>query len=85
MNRSIHLLAAAAIALASCIGAQAATITVNNVTDTVADDGVCTLREAIIAANTNTASGASSGECVNGTSGFDFIEFITIWYFPQCR
>ncbi|MBL36818.1 MAG: hypothetical protein CMP07_00240 [Xanthomonadales bacterium] len=75
MNRSIHLLAAAAIALASCIGAQAATITVNNVTDTVADDGVCTLREAIIAANTNTASGASSGECVNGTSGFDFIEF----------
>lgn len=75
MNRSIHLLVAAAIALAGCIGAQAATITVNNVTDTVADDGVCTLREAIIAANTNTASGASPGECVNGTSGFDFIEF----------
>ena len=38
--------------------AYAATITVNSLDDTVANDGQCTLREAIIAANTDTASGA---------------------------
>ena len=44
----------------------AATITVNSTADTVANDGVCTLREAIIAANTNTPSGAMAGECAAG-------------------
>jgi CSLREA domain-containing protein len=37
--------------------AQAATITVNSLADTTADDGQCTLREAITAANTDNASG----------------------------
>jgi len=46
--------------------AQAATIIVNSTADTVANDGVCTLREAIIAANTNTVSGAAAGECAAG-------------------
>src|SRR5207244_1917089 len=41
-------------------------ITVNSTADAAADDGACTLREAIIAANTNTASGAMAGECVAG-------------------
>lgn len=50
-------------------------ITVNSLEDDVADDGGCTLREAIIAANTNTSSGASSGECPAGTSGLDTIDF----------
>ena len=39
--------------------ADAATLSVNSLADTTADDGVCTLREAITAANTNTASGAT--------------------------
>ncbi len=47
----------------------AATITVNSLADSTLNDGVCTLREAIIAANTETASGAAVGECVRGTGG----------------
>ena len=43
-----------------------ATIDVNTTSDTIADDGFCSLREAVIAANTNTASGASVGECAAG-------------------
>jgi CSLREA domain-containing protein len=46
--------------------AGAATITVNGTADTTANDGVCTLREAIIAANTNTPSGTMAGECAAG-------------------
>lgn len=42
--------------------ASAATITVNNAGNAVANDGVCTLHEAITAANTNTASGGMAGE-----------------------
>ncbi|MCB8989149.1 MAG: CSLREA domain-containing protein [Ardenticatenaceae bacterium] len=49
-----------------------ATITVNSTLDVVADDGVCTLREAITAANTDTASGALAGECAAG-NGADVI------------
>ncbi len=54
--------------------AAAAGIIVNSAADTVADDGVCTLREAITAANTDTASGATTGECAAG-SGADTITF----------
>ena len=47
----------------SLLGGQqvfaAATITVNSNLDTVADDGACTLREAITSANSDTASGVS--------------------------
>ncbi|MEZ4519227.1 MAG: CSLREA domain-containing protein [Chloroflexota bacterium] len=46
---------------------HAAGIVVNSDADTVADDGVCTLREAITAANTDTASGAMTGECAAGS------------------
>jgi len=52
----------------------AASITVNVLGDTTADDGFCTLREAIIAANTDIASGGTIGECVAG-SGSDVITF----------
>ena len=41
-------------------------IVVNSAGDTTADDGACTLREAVTAANTDTASGASAGECGKG-------------------
>ena len=53
--------------------AHAATITVNSTTDAIADNGECTLREAIIAANTDTASGVAAGECGAG-AGADIIE-----------
>jgi len=45
------------------------TITVNSTLD-VADGGggFCTLREAIVAANTDTASGVTGGECGAGSS-----------------
>ena len=45
------------------------TITVNSLSDAAnGNDGLCTLREAITAANTNTASGAVAGECAAGSS-----------------
>jgi CSLREA domain-containing protein len=55
-------------------GASAATITVNSTADTAANTGTCTLREAIVAANTDTASGGAAGECAAG-SGTDTIGF----------
>ena len=63
------LVATAAALIASAPAASAATITVNDAGDTTADDGVCTLREAITAANTNAASGATPGECAAGEDG----------------
>ncbi len=48
-----------------------ATITVTGTGDTIADDGVVTLREAITAANTN----AASGDAPAGTTGLDTIDF----------
>lgn len=47
----------------------AATITVTSTQDALANNGVCTLREAIIAANTNAPSGGTPGECPSGSSG----------------
>ncbi len=55
--------------IATAASANAATITVNDGGDTTADDGACTLREAITAANTNAASGATPGECAAGEDG----------------
>lgn len=54
--------------------APAATITVDSLGDTVANDGVCTLREAIQAANTDTAV----GDCIAGDSA-DLIYGDTIY------
>ena len=39
---------------------------VNDFADITSDDGKCTLREAILAADTDTASGTLSGECIAG-------------------
>jgi CSLREA domain-containing protein len=58
--------AAAVAALCVAFHAHAAAITVNSDGDAAADDGACTLREAIAASQENTASGASSGECAAG-------------------
>lgn len=51
-----------------------ATITVNSTADDEDDDGECTLREAITAANDDVESGDSDGECLSG-AGEDTIEF----------
>jgi len=55
--------------------ARAATITVTNNGDTTADDGTCTLREAITSATSNAASGANLGECIAGNDTDDTIDF----------
>ncbi len=62
------------LVFAAVAGAEAETITVNSLADTVADDGVCTLREAVTAANSDMASGVMPEECDAG-SGPDVIEF----------
>jgi hypothetical protein len=51
-----------------------ATITVNTIAHTFADDGTCSFIEAITAANKDLASGAQPGECAAG-SGADTIRF----------
>src|SRR5262245_35061319 len=43
-------------------------INVNSLNDIRQNDGFCTLREAIIAANQNSASGSQPGECAAGSS-----------------
>jgi CSLREA domain-containing protein len=54
-----------------------AVITVNSTADVTADDGQCTLREAIVAANTDTGSGGTPGECVAG-NGDDSVDLTGI-------
>ena len=67
MNKHDWLTRAAAIATAlAATAATANTITVNSTGDAAADDGACTLREAITAASTNVPSGATTGECAGG-------------------
>lgn len=56
---------------ATALTAQAATITVNSLANTAANDGVCTLREAITSANNNSAG---TTNCTAG-SGADTINF----------
>src|SRR5579862_3082517 len=69
LTASLRIPVVRAIALAVLLvaeGGHASTITVNSTADVAADDGSCTLREAIVAANTNMASGATVGECAAG-------------------
>jgi CSLREA domain-containing protein len=60
------LVAAVALILACAEHATAALINVTIKTDVVADDGKCSLREAVTAANRNLRSGRSLGECPAG-------------------
>ena len=68
---------ALALVCAVPAGAWGATITVNSSGDSAANDGACTLREAITAANSNAASGAMANECAAGQAEptADLIEF----------
>jgi CSLREA domain-containing protein len=68
MNRQPNSVAVALLLVLAALADPAAadTITVNSTLDTVANDGVCTLREAINSANNNVASGAMANECLAG-------------------
>jgi CSLREA domain-containing protein len=61
------LSALAFVALGTTQVYAATTITVNSTADVISNDGSCTLREAIIAVNKQTASGGLTGECPAGT------------------
>src|SRR4029453_15193095 len=63
---SVAVAALAAFALAAPGTAGATTITVNAITDAAANDNVCTLREAITAANTNSPSADTMNGCLAG-------------------
>ncbi len=66
----------------AALSAAGGTIVVTTYADTTANDGNCSLREAITAANTNTASGAAAGECVAGTTALDTIVFSVLEFCP---
>ncbi|MEZ5470942.1 MAG: hypothetical protein R3E90_04120 [Marinicella sp.] len=57
------------------LNASANVITVNELGMVIADDGKCTLTEAITSANENLVSGQMIGECAAGDSGSDDIFF----------
>ncbi|PYQ68203.1 MAG: hypothetical protein DMF54_01535, partial [Acidobacteria bacterium] len=65
----------AVLLLAGYASLSAATITVTSPGDSIQNDGLCTLREAIISANTNPVPAPPAGECANGTAGADTINF----------
>jgi CSLREA domain-containing protein len=77
MNRNLNFLYAAlliALSLAALVHirpAYAVGYVVNSLADTVADDGACTLREAILAAN----NAIANDDCAVGSSGNDTIAF----------
>jgi len=66
-----------AVAVISCTASgtpKGSTIVVNSSEDIVADDGRCTLREALVSANEDATSGEAAGECLAG-DGADRIHF----------
>ena len=72
-KRTLLVLVCGVIALTVPSTAAAATITVTTAADVVANDGKCSLREAINSANTDTPSGSAPGECPAGTPGANTI------------
>ncbi len=69
MTPKSNIFLAASIFLTIASPIRSATIFVNSTQDVIADNGQCTLREAVIAANNNSPSGISPGECPSGNSG----------------
>jgi CSLREA domain-containing protein len=78
--RIFLLLAIVGLLMLATSPVMAARIKVNSTEDLIADDGSCTLREAIIAANADTASGSMNGECQAG-NGADTIVLQGLVYF----
>src|SRR5688572_4876811 len=79
MNKTLRFLLAIVfvfITFASTTPAYAAGIIVNTDADNLTDDDLCTLREAITTANSNTAinAGGAGPDCTTG-SGADVITF----------
>lgn len=72
----VAMIAPAAIVATESPAIAGTTIVVNTTSDIEANDGECSLREAIASANDDAASGAAAGECPAG-SGNDTIEFAT--------
>ncbi|MEI7742440.1 MAG: choice-of-anchor Q domain-containing protein [Chloroflexota bacterium] len=66
LRRVAALAAAVSMLIVGAPSVAASGIVVSSLADNVANDGLCTLREAITSANTNTASGAARGECGAG-------------------
>ncbi|HVJ63022.1 MAG TPA: CSLREA domain-containing protein, partial [Tahibacter sp.] len=64
----MKILLLAATALLAAPIAQASTLVVTEAADSVANNGRCSLREAITAANTGLPSGAAVGECGQGVA-----------------
>ncbi len=77
LNRTWRKLTARSTAHPATSAPLFAPITVNDTGTAIANDGKCTLPEAIIAANTDTPSGAAPGECAAGTAGSDTISLPT--------
>lgn len=76
MSRVLRISASAFLPIILCVAAhpvRSATITVNTISDVVAIDGHCSLREAITAVNRQAASGNMTGECAAGDGNDDTI------------
>jgi CSLREA domain-containing protein len=72
LTRILAATAVAALALALPAAAMGTTITVTTTADAAAVDGLCSLREAVTAANLDVATSAA-GECAAGAPGADRI------------
>ena len=60
---------------------NASTISVTTYVDVVANDGKCSLREAVTAVNTSAASGNTNGECAAGDGNDDTIVLAATTYY----
>jgi uncharacterized delta-60 repeat protein/CSLREA domain-containing protein len=69
-----NLISSAGASAARRVAPAPAAIDVNSTADVAANDGQCTLREAITSANADAPSGAASGECAAG-AGDDTVTF----------
>src|SRR4030095_7257279 len=73
VQRALLILALALITLSGS-RAWAAPLEVNTTVDVIdSDDGLCSLREAVLAAENDTASGLVAGECTDPDTNFDTI------------
>src|SRR5215831_630715 len=84
--RTVALLAVGLLAVACIAQATVPPITVNSTGDEAKNDNTCTLREAIISATTNAASGDSANGCIAGAPSpvVDVIAFAIQATDPGC-